>query len=85
MRIDQGHHHDGDAEVSGGEASVELALLKYMIEHNGQHGQELARTAMKVEAAGHPAAAELIRDAVHYIDHANGKLKQAVAAITGEQ
>jgi hypothetical protein len=82
--VDHEHHHSGEAEVSGGEVSVEVALLKYMVEHNGQHGQELARTAMKVEEAGFPAAAELIRDAVHYIDHANGKLKQAVVAIAGE-
>jgi hypothetical protein len=55
-----------------------------MIEHNVQHCQELARTAQKIESAGHPEAAELVRDAVHYFDHANGKLKQAAAAISGE-
>jgi len=60
----------------------DLALLKYMLEHNRQHAHELSEMGERLNDAGSEGAAELIRDAVHYFAHANEKLDEAVALIT---
>ena len=72
----------GDGDVSAS-ALKDLAFLRYMLEHNKQHSQELAETGDRITAAGFARAADLIKVAVHYIDHANEDLEKAVALLSG--
>jgi len=82
------HDHDHDhgdicAETSGA-SPKDLALLKYMLEHNKQHARELSEAGARLAAVGLPHAAVMINDAVHYFDHANEKLELAVDLISPE-
>jgi len=77
-------HDDGSVHEHGdpsGASPKDLALLKYMLDHNKQHARELAETGNRFASAGFAGAAELISDAVHYFDHANEKLEKAVGLI----
>ena len=74
-----GYVHKGTSNVS----PKDLALLKYMLEHNKQHARELAETGGRLADAGVESAAELIKGAVHYFDHANENLEKAVSLIDG--
>ena len=80
---DHGHSHShshGDAPAA---SQKDLALLKYMLEHNKQHALELSDTGARLSDAGFTDAANLISDAVHYFDHANEKLEKAIGLIGG--
>ena len=83
---DHGHNHGhshGHGNVPGTSAK-DLALLKYMLEHNKQHARELSETGARLADAGFDHAADMISDAVHYFDHANDSLEIAVSLIGGE-
>ena len=87
---DNGHSHDhvhthdhSHAETSGASAK-DAALLKYMLDHNKQHAFELSEAGSRLASAGLADVAELINDAVHYFDHANEKLENAVTMIGGD-
>ena len=73
------HGHKDTSRVS----PKDLALLKYMLEHNKQHARELAETGGRLADVGVESAAELIKGAVHYFDHANENLEKAVKLIDG--
>ena len=75
-------HSDRHAD-SPGAPLKDLALLRYMLEHNRQHALELAEASGRLSSAGITGAAELISDAVHYFDHANEKLEEAVKLVCG--
>ena len=79
------HTHDGPHDHAHKDTSntsaKDLALLKYMLEHNKQHARELAETGNRLAGAGLENAAELINGAVHYFDHANENLEKAVKLI----
>ena len=76
-----GHSHE-KAETTTASAK-DLALLKYMLEHNKQHALELSQTGERLANAGFDGAADMISDAVHYFDHANDSLETAVEMIGG--
>ena len=79
-----GRSHDHIHEASSDGASPkDLALLRYMLEHNRQHARELADVGARLATAGIEGAAALVSDAVHYFDHANEKLERAVGMIGG--
>ena len=72
-----GHMHGGEPAHSPEEA---LALLKYMIDHNKHHADELHELAHSLPGE----AAELVHSAVGNMDMCNAKLEKALAAITAQ-
>jgi len=80
---DHGHTHDHTHEKKPASPSRDLALLTYMLDHNKQHARELKETGARLADSGNTRAAEMIDGAVHYFDHANEKLEEAVALIGG--
>jgi len=86
------HMHDHDSDNTFGNNQIEtpastaedLALLKYMLEHNRQHGQELSEIGGRLRGAGYTLAAELINEAVEFFSNANVKLEKAVGSIDME-
>lgn len=79
---DHTHTHEHTHE-HGEIGQKDLALLKYMLDHNRQHARELVQSAEMLKSAGRADAAELIFDAVHYFEHGNDKLEGAVNALSG--
>ena len=78
------HAHDHGNSEAPGASPKDVALLKYMLDHNKQHAFELAEAGGRLASAGLEGAAELISDAVNYFDHANEKLENAVKLIGGD-
>ena len=56
-------------------------LLRYMLDHNRQHAEELAGLAAKLEGAGGPQAAALTREALAAYEQGNAKLAEALSAL----
>lgn len=57
------------------ETITELSmLLKYMVNHNDAHAQELAELAQQLKSAGNNDAYSQIMDAISYFDVANARL-----------
>lgn len=67
---DHDHHH-GAAETPMEEL---LALMKYMVQHNDAHAQELAELADQLRGAGKDHAYRKLMDAVADFDMANARL-----------
>ncbi|MDR2570432.1 MAG: hypothetical protein LBD23_09070 [Oscillospiraceae bacterium] len=76
---DNGHSHD--QEKTSGISPKDIALLKYMLEHNKQHADELSATGSKIEATGMTDAANKIKAAVSHFSHANDELEKAIGII----
>ncbi|RLC59825.1 MAG: hypothetical protein DRI01_10980 [Chloroflexi bacterium] len=55
-----------------------LALLKYLIEHNGEHSKELTELAEKSKAITKDVVLNNIRKAARTMNEATGYLKQAL-------
>lgn len=53
-------------------------LLKYWIEHNKEHGQEIAEWAEKARMLGEDEACKQMLKAVQEMDKADGLLSQAL-------
>ena len=77
------HDHNNDHAEAPDASPKDIALLKYMLEHNRQHARELAEAGGRLAGEGLANAAELINDAAHYFDRANEKLEKAVGLIGG--
>ncbi len=80
-----GHHHEHGAEVPELSAEQTAALMSYMTEHNRSHASELHGVAHSLEKQGKAEAAKLVAEAVHYFDHGNDKLEEALRLVKGEQ
>lgn len=79
-----GHHHEHGAEVPELTPEQTLALMSYMAEHNRSHAAELHGVAHSLEKQGKLEAATLVAEAVHYFDHCNDKLDEALRLVKGE-
>ena len=77
------HAHDHCYSEPPGAPPKDLALLKYMLEHNKQHAHELSEVGGRLAGAGLAEAAALIGEAAHYFDHANDKLEKAILLCRG--
>lgn len=66
------HHHEH------GEADRRTALLKYMLDHNRHHAEELEQTAAGLEADGAAQAAKLVRDGAAKLLEGSESLAAAV-------
>ena len=82
-----GHEHQHEHLHDGGEINIEqtLALLKYMLEHNRHHAEELHDLAHQLNGQGKEAAADHIHEAIHSFNEGNDLLEQALDAIESEQ
>ena len=81
------YHKDGHSHSHGhahGEntdgTAKDLAILKYMLDHNRQHALELKDMGARLAQSGN-AAAVLIDEAIEAYDNANEKLAEAVKQI----
>ena len=66
------------------DASMEemLALMRFMVDHNDAHAQELAELARQLQEAGKASAYEQIMDVVSDFDMVNAKLDAVVNSLT---
>ena len=69
------HHHDADG------AGTLTAVLKYMLDHNIHHADELKGIADKLRAQGQAAAADTLGESTALFDAANEKLAAALALL----
>ena len=76
-----GHEHTHDMSLTPEQT---LALMSYMSEHNRSHAAELHGVAHSLEKQGKLEAATLVAEAVHYFDHCNDKLDEALRLVKGE-
>ena len=61
-----------------------LALMRFMVEHNDAHAQELAELATQLESAGKASACQQIMRAVSDFDVVNARLS-AIATSLGKE
>ena len=73
-----GHDHDHSHGGEGTPMEELLALMKFMVNHNDAHAQELAELADQLQTAGKFRAYSQIMDAVTDFDMANAKLDAVV-------
>lgn len=76
-----GHHHehaDGGANLTPEQT---LALMSYMLDHNRSHADELHNICHALEDQGKADASALVAEAVHYFDHCNEKLDEALKLV----
>lgn len=73
-----GHDHDHSHGGEGTPMEELLALMKFMVNHNDAHAQELAELADQLQTAGKFRAYSQIMDAVTDFDMVNAKLDAVV-------
>lgn len=78
-----GHCHD-EHEHRAHSAGEDAALLKYMIDHNRHHNEDLHELYHSLADAGNKDAATLVGEAMHFFDHGNEKLESALKLLGGE-
>ena len=92
---DHGHDHDhehcgdktqahchGDCAKCGGDPRAELiAMMKYMVNHNTAHANELAGLAKQLQALGDNTAFEQVMAAVSDFEKGNMRLSAVLAAM----
>lgn len=84
---DDGHchcHEEHEHEHKEHNANEDVALLKYMIEHNRHHNEDLHELYHSLDGAGKKEAAALVGEAMHFFDHGNEKLANALKLLGGE-
>lgn len=81
-----GHHHH-DHHHGGDIAPMDelLALMKYMVNHNDAHAQEMANLADQLKDLGKTRAYEKIMDAVADFDMLNAKFDAIVKELETEE
>ena len=78
-------HSHSHAEVGQGTPMEELlALMKFMVNHNDAHAQELAELADQLQTAGKRRAYQRIMEAVADFDMANAQLDAVLRELSGE-
>ena len=84
------HEHEHDHECHGGcqghchehTPMEELAaLMRYMVNHNTAHANELAQLAEKLKEAGNPVAFEQVMAAVSDFEKGNMRLSLVLASL----
>lgn len=79
------HDHDHDHNHSGTPMEELLALMKYMVNHNDAHAQELAGLADQLRQAGKDRAYRNLMDAVADFDMANAQLEGVFKELSLEE
>ena len=75
------HDHEHEHEHSHEETGTLTAVLKYMLEHNIHHAEELKGIAEKLRGQGQTDAAEILAESTACFDAANEKLAAALALL----
>lgn len=75
-------HPHGEAQAMSFEETV--TLLAYMLDHNRHHADELHDIAHALEDGGKQEAADAVSAALHYFDHCNDALEDALKIAKGE-
>ena len=80
------HDHSHDHSHGAGETPMEelLALMKFMVNHNDAHAQELAELASQLQTAGKARAYRRIMNAVADFDMVNAQLDSVVKDLSGD-
>ena len=80
-------HGDHDHHHPAGETPMEelLALMKFMVQHNDAHAQELAELADQLRGAGKDHAYKKLMDAVADFDMANARLDAVFSELNKEK
>ena len=83
---EHGHGHVHTHGPVSGFDSIEQAeaLMSYMLDHNRHHADELHDIAHALEDAGKQEAADAVSAALHYFDHCNDALEDALKIAKGE-
>ena len=87
-REDTAHSHNGHShshEPAGTPTEELLALMKYTVQHNDAHAQELAELAEELKVAGKTGAYRQIMDAVAQFDVANARLDAVFKYLSAEE
>lgn len=71
------HHHDHDHRDSHDDDNKDLALLKYMVEHNEHHAAEIANMSKVLRQTGKISAAEELEASVADFESGNAHLSKA--------
>ena len=80
------HSHSGHSHNAAGAPLEELlALMKYTVQHNDAHAQELAELAEELKVAGKTGAYRQIMDAVAQFDVANARLDAVFKHLSAEE
>lgn len=81
------HAHGADHAHGNTETPMEelLALMKFMVDHNDAHAQELATLADQLREAGKSRACNRIMDAVSDFDMANATLNAVLQSLQSER
>lgn len=79
---DHGHHHHSHSNGGDVDMAEMLALMKYMVQHNSAHAEELAQLAQKLEDSGNHRAYSRIMDAVVNFDVGNAILAAVLEYLT---
>ena len=77
-----GHDHDHSHGLSDTPMEELLALMKFMVNHNDAHAQELAELAGQLKDAGKARAYRKIMNAVADFDMVNAQLDSVVRELT---
>ena len=80
-----GHHHHDHHSESFTPMDELLALMKYMVNHNDAHAQEMANLADQLKDLGKARAYEKIMDAVADFDMLNAKFDAIVKELETEE
>lgn len=81
---DHAHSHDHAMPADGTPMEELLALMKFMINHNDAHAQELAELASQLKDVGKARAYYQIMDAVANFDMVNAQLDAVLKELTVE-
>lgn len=76
------HSHAHSHQMDETPLDETLALMKFMVQHNDSHAQELAELACQLQASGESAAYRKIMDAVSTFDIANATLDAVLHELT---
>ena len=81
------HAHDHDHSHGTSDTPLEelLALMKFMVDHNDAHAQELAELADQLQSAGRGRAYGRIMDAVTEFDMGNAQLSAVLEELSQEE
>jgi len=79
---DDHHHHDCAGCAGCGDPKQELmALMRYMVNHNAQHANELAGLAKQLDTLGDHTAYEQVMQAVSDFEKGNLRLAAVLSSM----
>ena len=78
-------HCSGDCSTCGDPRAELMALMRYMVNHNTAHANELAQLARRLQEMGDKVAYEQVMQAVSDFEKGNMRLSTVLAAMDAPQ